>query len=102
MSTNIHYKGEHLGRFKVDEYGKTYFVAENISCLEKLLSLNLNPEEELEVEGACNMSYSKFKETWLSNISGFYFSMQEFLFKNYKGRTPEEVGKETDARKNKK
>jgi len=97
MSTHISYRGKHLGRFKPCPFTyKLEFIAEDFDCLKNLFSLKHG--DIVEVEGTNPMPYDKFKEKWLDEVNAYYPNMDSWMYKAYKGKTAEEVGRELDSR----
>ena len=90
MSEWISYKGNALGRFKIGDHLKSIFVAKDLDSLEVLLGLKSS--DEIEFESGRIISYEKFRESHLKNVSAFYSTMEQYLYKNYSAKELKELG----------
>lgn len=87
----VSYQGKPLGKTSFDDTGnrKLVFVAEGLEALATLFSLK--PTDQVETEGRGTMTYEKYKQDTLSEITGFYPNTEAWLLKNYKERTIREL-----------
>jgi len=97
MSDHVSYKGHHLGKVCLDDTntGKVVFIADDLNALATLF--RIEPTDEIEIESVGKIPYiipyKKFQQDYLSGISGFYPTRDEWLLKNRRGRTIEESEK---------
>ncbi len=90
MSEWISYKGNALGRFRIDEHLRHVFVAEDLDSLETLLGLGHS--EEIEFESGAAMPYGDFRKSHLKKVSAFYSTIEQYLCKNNSAKELKELG----------
>lgn len=91
MSENISYQGRFLGHIRVNDNDtdKFVFVADKLETLAALFKIN--PDEEIETEGRGKIRYQEFQQDYLSRITAYYPTEEQWLLKNRRERTLDEV-----------